>query len=210
MLSQSLLQSTRREICSGYFEVGTGITAFFYSDRCCFNINRHIGPLLTTEYLDKQVKTEEIDLSVDGQCPDSTLPVIPVNVETRTEKYRVYDMMVTHYFRPKEFIDHAVEYMKKRMIQSNLVIDEQKGEKILVSLEEASSYGNWTLRDQYQTKDRDSQDQLQPNLQRCRRQCLSTKCECLCPPYCDYEVFKGSRVPEICEMPVVIPFQIRR
>lgn len=53
--------------------------------------------------------------------------------------------MVTHYLRPKAFIDHVVEYMKKRMIQSNLVIDEQNGEKILASLEEASSYGNWTL-----------------------------------------------------------------
>ena len=122
-----------------------GLLLFSILSGCGFNINSHIGPLLTTEYLDKQVNTEAIDLSVDGQCPDGTLPVIPINVEKRKEKYRVYDTMVTHYFRPNEFIDHVVEYMKKRMIQSNLVIDDQKGEKILVSLEEASSYGNWTL-----------------------------------------------------------------
>ena len=122
-----------------------GLLLFFLLTGCGFNINSRIGPLLTPEYLDKQVSTESIDLSMDGQCPDVTLSVIPVNVETRTDKYRVYDTMVTHYFRPKAFIDHAVDYMKKRMVQSNLVVDEQKGEKILVSLEEASSYGNWTL-----------------------------------------------------------------
>lgn len=113
---------------------------------CGYNINSHIGPLLDPVYLDGKLETTKIDLGSDGRCPSGSLTVHPISNETRTEKYVIYSVAGSrHYFIPQKFIDKAVIYMKAKMAQSDLTVDEQNGEKILVSLEEAASNGAWAL-----------------------------------------------------------------
>lgn len=123
-----------------------GIMFFCVLAGCGFNIASHMRPLLDPKYLDEKTGTAKINLAENGQCPTVTLPVNPVNIETRTEEYVIYNMAGTHhYFEPKEFIEYTVQYLKKKLIESNLKVDHQSGKKILVSLEEAKSNGSWTL-----------------------------------------------------------------
>ena len=123
-----------------------GIAVFCLFVGCGFNINSHISPLLDPNYLNVKTGTAKINLAENGQCLSVTLPVDPVNIETRTEKHMVYDLGGgNQYLEPKEFIDKAVEYLQKKLIESNLKVDKQSGRKILVSFEDATSTGWWSF-----------------------------------------------------------------
>jgi hypothetical protein len=124
--------------------IGMGLLFIFVA--CGININKRIDSLLVPDYLNSKTDIKEIDLSEDGQCPNSTLPVFPINIEERTEKYKIYDVLgVTHYFEPKKLVEQVVEYTKLKLIESNLKVDEQHGKKILISLVDATSTGEWVF-----------------------------------------------------------------
>ncbi len=125
-----------------------GTVVLFMLVSCAgFNINRWIGPKLDPIYLADRTGTTKINLAENGQCPNVTLPVNPVNIETREDKFVVgyAGMGVDHYLEPKEFIEKTVQYLEKKLIESNLKLDEQTGKKILVSLEDAKSSAEWTF-----------------------------------------------------------------
>jgi hypothetical protein len=109
------------------------------------NFNTRVDKKLDTEYLNEKLGTEKIDLSIDGMCP-GTLPLKVVNVETRDERYVIYDVMgVTWYLIPKGFTDHVARYIAEKLIESKLTIDKESGKEIDVSMQEVKAEGNWSL-----------------------------------------------------------------
>ena len=130
------------------FNFFLGTVVFFMVAGCGgFNINSRIDPYLDPAQLEPETGTQTIDLNENGQCPSVTLIVNPENIETRKEKFLLgYDGPWDHYLIPKEFIEMAVQYLEKKLIESNVKIDEQSGKKILVSLEDAkTNIGMWTI-----------------------------------------------------------------
>ena len=124
-----------------------GIVGFCMIAGCALNLSDIRHQLNHPTFLDEKTGTAKINLAENGQCPTVTLPVNPVNFETRTDKYVVCGTCKPNqYLEPKEFIENTVQYLKKKLIESNLKVDEQSGKKILVSLEEAtSSSGVWSV-----------------------------------------------------------------
>jgi hypothetical protein len=109
------------------------------------NFNTRVDKKLDTEYLNEKLGTEKIDLSIDGMCP-GTLPLKVVNVETRDERYVIYDVMgVTWYLIPNGFTDHVARYIAEKLIESKLTIDKESGKEIDVSMQEVKAEGNWSL-----------------------------------------------------------------
>jgi len=153
LLPDSLLKKRIRILSSKEFImlrklmfVFIGILGFYILTSCALNLSDISHQLNHPTFLDEKTGTKRINLAENGQCSTVTLPVNPVNIETRTEKYVVSDTgNPKQYLIPKEFIENAVQYLERKLIESNLKVEEQSGKKILVSLEEAkSNSGVWS------------------------------------------------------------------
>lgn len=108
------------------------------------NINKRMDSLLDPEYLAGKTGTQDVNLAENGLCPSVTMPVYPVNIEERTEKYVICVINgVEHIIEPKRFVEQAVRYLKVRMEKSNLDVNNQTGKRILVSFEEAKTGSGW-------------------------------------------------------------------
>ena len=120
------------------------IAILIISSGCSFNINKNIDSKLKPNQLNSYLRTKKFNLAEGGLCSNITLSVCPVNNELRHDKYVVgWDGPFIHYLEPKEFIAKAVEYLKIKLVESNLKIDKNSEEKIFVSLEEAISDIIW-------------------------------------------------------------------
>lgn len=110
---------------------------------CARNLNEYHGRafkgvdnVLNSENLNAYLKTQKIDLSVNGKCP-GTLPLNVINAETRNERHEVLsEFGYRHYIIPNEFTDSIVRYIEEMLLESKLAIDEELGRKIYVSINE--------------------------------------------------------------------------
>jgi hypothetical protein len=100
---------------------------------CAIDLNPRLTDLLEPDYLNKKLGTETIDLSIDGNCP-GTQPLKFVNVEKNNERHVVYDDFgANSVITSQEFTNQTIKYTEKKVIESNLTIDNQSGKIINVS-----------------------------------------------------------------------------
>lgn len=114
---------------------------------CAKNFNQFVSPKLHPQVLNSKLKSEELDLSQNGNCP-GTLPLNVVNMETRVERYLINTTHPTGdwYITPKVFTGHVARYMEEKLVESKLKVDKVRGKKILVFMEGIkikNSKGGW-------------------------------------------------------------------
>lgn len=121
-----------------------GAVWFIFISGCVMNINKRMDSLLDPDYLAQKTSTRDVNLAESGQCQKVTIPVYPVNIEERTEKHIICIINgVEHVIEPKRFVEQAVGYLRIKLTNSNLEVNEQTGKRILVSFEGAKTGTGW-------------------------------------------------------------------
>ncbi len=121
-----------------------GILWLTFFSGCVMNINKRMDSLLDPSYLAGKTGTKDVNFATNGRCPGVTMPVYPVNIEERTEKHIICIINgVEHVIEPKRFVEQAVQYLKVKLMNSKLDVNEQIGKKIFVSFEDAKAGTGW-------------------------------------------------------------------
>jgi hypothetical protein len=107
------------------------------------NVTKDINNKLSSEIINSKLEYQKIDLSLESKC-STTTPLNVINSETRQDKYIIFESgpMVCHIV-PIEFIDNVVKYTNERLVESNLILTNNLGKKIYISLEEVKVEGGF-------------------------------------------------------------------
>lgn len=115
---------------------------------CAKNFNQFVDSKLNPDLLNQKLEIEIIDLSKDGKCP-GTLPLSMVNIEKRTDKYKLRDHPSGDwYVKPKGFTDRVAVYIEAKLIESKIEVDRKQGKQILISMEDVKAEdakGGWSV-----------------------------------------------------------------
>ena len=116
---------------------------------CAKNFNQFVDKKLNPDLLNQKLQIEIIDLSKNGQCP-GTLRLRMVNIEKRTDKYKLRDHPSGEwYVKPKGFTGRVAVYIEAKLVESKIEVDREKGKQILISMEDVKAEdakGGWSVR----------------------------------------------------------------